>query len=209
MQIVLDNDTYSVDNPFMNSTHAAVDTTRRYFYRCTGCLEVSTLSAPLGISAGRTEARCGICAQTMEYMGRTERDLLVTDHTRCACDERCTSARGPICNCHCGGENHGKGMAADITYTVAHGTTPVVMPPDPFRRTRALSQYRTFAAARDAMRAELGALLDRRAAGEFMPRPSFDRMRELQRLNGKIDSARTHAGRMKMLQAIRPATAAA
>lgn len=28
----------------------------------------------------------------------------------CTCDGRCTGARGPNCDCHCGGENHGKGM---------------------------------------------------------------------------------------------------
>lgn len=31
------------------------------------------------------------------------------------CDERCTSAKGPECNCQCGGINHG------IDYTLASG----------------------------------------------------------------------------------------
>jgi hypothetical protein len=26
-----------------------------------------------------------------------------------ACDARCTNARGPLCECSCGGENHGAG----------------------------------------------------------------------------------------------------
>jgi hypothetical protein len=37
---------------------------------------------------------------------------VTTDHP---CDERCTDAKGPICNCACGGINHGKAWDAERT----------------------------------------------------------------------------------------------
>jgi hypothetical protein len=32
----------------------------------------------------------------------------------CPCDARCTNAKGPSCNCSCGGANHGAGHAVDL-----------------------------------------------------------------------------------------------
>src|SRR5206468_12359849 len=59
------------------------------------------------------EWQCGICAGRFESMGRVERDRLIHEHIAAVCDERCTSARGPICNCHCGGQHHGSNRRSE------------------------------------------------------------------------------------------------
>jgi hypothetical protein len=181
--------------------------TNRFFYRCTGCLEVVALSGQLRMEYSLTSARCGNCAQPFEYMGRVQRDRLVTDQTACKCDDRCVSARGPLCNCKCNGENHGAGMAGYITVAVDAGAIPIVHLPSPERAAKALAQFREYAELRDELRATLGQLLDRRRAGEFLPRPDFDRLRSLQYANAKTGKAKTHAARMKNLRAaLAPAT---
>src|SRR5262245_23657685 len=67
----------------------------RHYYRCIGCLEPYAMPEKLPNRpdySGRTIAVCGNCDQPLEYMGRVERDRLVDDRTRCACDDRCLSA---------------------------------------------------------------------------------------------------------------------
>lgn len=181
----------------------------RYYYRCTGCLEVVALTEKLPTENFATIARCGTCAQRFEFMGRVERDRLVFDAVACKCDDRCTSARGPLCSCSCGGVNHGAGMAGYVDYTIDQGAVPTVQLPCAKRAAKGLAQFQEYAALRDALRAELYALLDRRRAGEFLPRTAFDRMRLLQRINAATGKAKTHAGRMKNLRAAAVALPAA
>ena len=176
-------------------------TIRRYYYRCTGCLDVMTQLEPLALEYSRTVAKCGTCDQVFEYLGRTQRDRLVQDSMECKCDDRCTSARGPHCNCHCGGENHGAGMVGGYEIVTRDaGPVPIVRMPDPVRAAKALAQYREYDTARTELGRRLGELLDRRAAREFLPRPDFDRMLSYQRINRAIGTAKTHAGRMKSLR---------
>lgn len=172
----------------------------RWFYRCTGCLEVVALDAQLRMEYSHSVATCSTCGQHFESMGRVTDNRLWSDKTECVCDDRCTSARGPICTCSCGGENHGCGMAGYITVSTVIGAAPQVTMPTTKGREKALAQYREFAELRATVKAELNSYLDRRAAGEFMPRPAFDRMRLLQDVNRKACAARSHAGRMKMLR---------
>jgi len=49
-------------------------------------------------------SRCGICAGSFENMGRVEKNRLIHEHLAAICDDRCTSARGPLCSCKCGGK---------------------------------------------------------------------------------------------------------
>jgi hypothetical protein len=47
-------------------------------------------------------ARCRSCKRLMAYA-----ELAATTSAAHKCDSRCTSARGNICLCSCGGRNHG------------------------------------------------------------------------------------------------------
>jgi len=73
--------------------------TERHFYRC---LAIFAIDSP---SRRPQKIQCGCYGET-EHMGRVQSDSLIKEHERCACDDRCTSARGPNCECKCGGENH-------------------------------------------------------------------------------------------------------
>lgn len=174
----------------------------RYFVRCNGCLEVSSVEAdslPYGL-------KCGICGSSVANMGRVQRgnegSRLVKDHVRCACDERCTSARGPLCSCSCGGKNHGAGMAAVIRYTTDAGSVPTVQARTPELEAAALARFAEYREVRDQVKAEEEAIYARRRAGEFLPRPVFDRMLAIQRSLIDAGKAKMHTTRMKKLRAL-------
>ncbi len=46
---------------------------------------------------------------------------------RCPCDERCTHARRPVCECSCGGANHGSGCLVEVA--IDCGPVPAVGQP--------------------------------------------------------------------------------
>lgn len=96
--------------------------TLRHYYRCTDCLSVAATEQKLPTETKhyteRVTAECGACGGSIEYMGPVVRDRLVTDvKYLCPCDERCTGARGPNCDCSCGGANHGTGAMAEVVVT--------------------------------------------------------------------------------------------
>lgn len=101
----------------------------RHFFRCTDCLAVCAIDDPAFQYGTLTAATCGACTSTtFDHMGRVHMDRLVTVETACACDERCTCARGPLCSCSCGGKNHGKGLGCTVTITTDRGAVPTITP---------------------------------------------------------------------------------
>lgn len=77
------------------------------YFRCNECLSTFT----------SYEEKIDICSceGDVDYMGRVRQDRTVfTEKERCACDERCTRASGPNCDCICGGVNHGTGKTVTI-----------------------------------------------------------------------------------------------
>lgn len=179
---------------------------RRYFYRCADCLSVFTTAEP--IPAGRDErgtqrlGRCGASGGWIEYMGRTERSRLVTESLRCPCDARCTHARGPSCDCKCGGLNHGSGLWVRVT--IDQGGIPVAhVAPD------ALSKAAQYRALTDRVRAALdrryGALIARKCAGDYLSGAEFSaylRGCQLKRQLWAAQELRSHAGRNGRLSAL-------
>lgn len=177
----------------------------RHFYRCTGCLEVVAIDGDrLPMEYGRTLAKCEICHQTFEYMGRVERDRLVTDRTVCKCDDRCTSARGPLCVCACGGKNHGAGLMGYMVVTEDAGKVPTIRLRNLDRIGKARRQFEEFVTLRDQLRARFMPLVDRRAAGERLPREQWDELNRLQRAYRDACDARAHHSRMKTLRTVLP-----
>jgi hypothetical protein len=86
---------------------AALQTTRPpdkgaplHFFRCGDCF------GTLALETGRSDAVCD-CGGQLEYLGRAKHERLVIDGLTVPCDARCISARGPKCECGCGGANHG------------------------------------------------------------------------------------------------------
>ena len=95
--------------------------TNRHFYKCTDCLSV------IAIDDYHRDIECA-CGGRYRHMGKVKGDRIVNERVQSVCDSRCTGARGPKCNCQCGGKNHG--THAVVTVTIEAGKIPIVSPPD-------------------------------------------------------------------------------
>lgn len=160
----------------------------RFFYRCVDCLSVS--------AAHGTQVyglQCAVCRGPVECMGRVEGDRLKKDGVRCACDFRCTEARGPICVCSCGGRNHGTGLVVKVVEDV--GGVPTIAPAGQCERkaARTAAEWR---AARKELNAEINALDASRQAGERLPYAEFTRWLKLREALTKVNAMRSHSHRL-------------
>ena len=181
----------------------------RQYYRCQDCLGVSALEGSrlaLETGWGQLGAACGACGGRQEHMGQVGADphRLVTLTERSVCDERCTNARGPSCECKCGGENHGSRLL--VVVTLDAGARPQITPPGEAQKlTLAASDYR---GVRDAARARVegryGAAMEAKRSGYVDPH-TFNLC-----LTGRRDmeawhaacAMRSHAARNKALERI-------
>lgn len=90
---------------------------KRYFWKCLTCLTVMATEEENGYPQYE-KRECGVCGGKLECMGRVHGASLVTEAERCPCDERCTAAQGPSCECKCGGVNHGTNMLVTVFVNV-------------------------------------------------------------------------------------------
>ena len=178
-----------------------------YFYRCSDCLSVFTTSEAIkhyyeSDSGFPRYGKCGACGGRIEFMGRTERSRLVRDSERCPCDARCTSARGPSCDCQCGGENHGSNLWVPIT--VDAGGIPIahVSP----QASQLADKYRDLVAqVTTALWKRYGSFIEAKRRGEYLSGAGFSLYLEGARRLRALHSAkelRSHNGRNKKLEAI-------
>ena len=79
--------------------------------KCMDCLSAFAVAE----QARKMQCACG--GSKVEYMGRVQGDKLKRTEERCACDARCTNAQGPVCDCQCGGLNHGTGRTVSVAIT--------------------------------------------------------------------------------------------
>ena len=126
--------------------------TKLHFYRCRKCL--ATMTLPKTVSG----AECGICQGRLEYLGKVTGAKWSATEQRCACDERCTSATGPNCECSCGGKNHGTGQLADVTVVTATGKVRVTPTRDIEKHQQIAAEYEAALQAAEArLTAKFGA----------------------------------------------------
>lgn len=186
---------------------AAREAERPHFYRCADCLTVVCCDERPASRATRQEdrLRCGVCGGLEEYMGQAGKQpgRLTRTSVESVCDDRCTSARGPHCECRCGGRNHGSGRWVLVTRDV--GKAPTVTPRSGREVATAKARADEYRAAYSAARARLGwvwGLADRKQAGEHLSDAEFrrylDGRRHVRALHAAVD-ARTHKGRLAKL----------
>lgn len=60
----------------------------------------------------------------MGKIGPTRYGRLLTPEERAPCDGRCTNARGPNCDCRCGGVNHGSQRVVTVWRCADAGRVP-------------------------------------------------------------------------------------
>jgi len=101
------------------------DLAERHYHKCQVCAE------PVAIEGPRLSAlpACSYCGGQLRYMGQVDGNRFARTEERTACDERCTQAVGPDCNCRCMGANHGTGRV--VTVVVESGIARITTPNDP------------------------------------------------------------------------------
>lgn len=179
------------------SKAAAMERVRRDFWRCGRCL---TVFATEGEPAGLRDLRCA-CGGACRSMGMVERGRLVHLEQRCACDARCTSARGPRCDCQCGGENHGTGRIVTVKWDMGG------VPRATLDVAAAVRKAEEFEAVAGVLREEIEARypeLATKRRGEWVA--AWDRFMEgrdfLQGIN-RTKRLKSHGGRMKALKRLK------
>lgn len=139
------------------------------------------------------------CGGQVELMGvvRGQR-LHVATELRCPCDGRCTHAKGPLCDCSCGGANHGTGRVVRIEH---YENIPRIQSGTPEYATEFLAAV---AAAHTRMLATFGT-----REGWEPERIHVARQAARQDYN-RAGTMKSHAGRMRVLKSIcaKPLTAA-
>lgn len=176
----------------------------RWFYRCLDCLSVIAVEQelkPFHWERGIYQVgRCGACNAWLESMGCVDRGRLVRDEVRSACDDRCTSARGPNCDCKCHGKNHGSGLV--VTVQVDAGGIPVAQV-SASAKYRA-EQFRELCATWEREHAKVyGAVIAAKSAGQYVR--SFDGYLTGTRLRREYYKARglaVYSMRQKKIQAM-------
>lgn len=67
-------------------------------------------------TADTSRSACPICDGPLEYRGEVRPDNTVTRTVEdMACNDQCQGAKGVVCNCHCGGTNHGCWFTVTVT----------------------------------------------------------------------------------------------
>lgn len=188
--------------------------TERHFFRCVECCNVFALEGAPAPRAHRWNGvrlsgamcptwirgvRCDCGADRLEWMGRVESDQLVRAEDRCPCDSRCTTARGPKCNCVCGGANHG---ANRVVRTEHVDGVPRIVDDGLEARVAAVA---TWKAARQAAsdRIDADATVIKMRAGEWIAdRAEWERASSMMSMLRASDRKKTIAGRLAALAKI-------
>lgn len=197
-----------------NTTNAPAARTRRWFVRCLDCFSVYALDmdrVPEGhrtLSDGRrvycvqAECACGGAVEVMGFVRRSEEQRLLAEEQRCPCDQRCTGARGPICDCPCGGQNHGSHALVTIVKDV--GPVPRLSgDPDAAALAVAAEWREGLAKALATIETRHAPVLEAKRAGRYYPGyGAYLALRADQVRVVKARKARTHRARMGWLQKV-------
>ena len=177
-----------------------------WFVRCRDCLAVvAVTAAELPRRVGRDGwPICGACGGPVEIMGQVERARLISESHRSVCDDRCTNARGPSCDCKCGGKFHGSTLVVRVVRDL--GPVPVVCVRPSGQLQLMAAEFR---AARDAAYGaadELpGCAIVDRARGAWLSPADFQaaaRWRAARRRVVEACGLRVHRMRVERLRAI-------
>lgn len=153
--------------------HAKPATAKRYYYKCRDCLSVATHESV----QPNHDLKCD-CGGRMPMMGHVHRFRVVNVELHTPCDERCTNASGPSCDCACGGVNHGSGHLVELVRDV--GGIPTLKAGNMERA----SEYR---AARDAARERIAKrhayVIDAKARGQYVTAGYWEWQQDVSDLN--------------------------
>lgn len=165
--------------------------TDRHYFKCRDCLRTF-------VTEGRADAEICHCGGKVVYMGKVFAENKY-GHTeeKCACDERCTHARGPSCSCSCGAVNHGTGAVVQID--VIDGKVRVTTPCLPKEIAIATEWRNALENAISAMEKVYSDDMAKMRLGIHIPHHRWIGVRDTREMLSKAKMAKTHKGRMEIL----------
>lgn len=171
----------------------------RHFYRCPTCLSVVAVES----REAYEKLQCETCDVQIAYMGKMQKQNLVTTYERSVCDARCTGATGPDCDCQCAGANHGSQRT--VTVTKIEGKIPQVNPRDPKAPLRRDQYRRAYEDAIDRM-AEIykEGWSDYKEGKRIANRNLWWNIEQDYRRLREIAHGKIHKTRLEKLQAFKP-----
>ena len=176
---------------------------QRHFYRCLACLDVFAVDGPQLIGNSFSQrAECD-CGGKIEHMGRVGVGSLVREEERCACDARCTNAKGPHCDCKCQGQNHGTQRVVKVIVKV--GAIPKLEErKDLAERLKVREEARVaFAEAFERIDHVTGGAASKARKGEFIQDKSLWWKQQVLRLQlKKAANLKTHKGRLAAMSKV-------
>lgn len=180
----------------------------RFCYKCSDCLAVFFVepAEAVGFAKATPAVECA-CGGLAELMGRVSRDntRILSEGYACACDGRCTGARGPLCDCHCGGVNHGTGAVVPVVTDV---TRKVPKALNKANAEVAKEFHEAVAAAEARIESKFGAdLLARFRRGEWIDGGTYWDIRKAFRLVREAREGKVHKNRMAKLASVAELTA--
>ncbi len=163
----------------------------RYYYRCSDCLSTVVLEEKLSV----VECACG---GRLEFLGPvTDEGRWKRIEERPPCDGRCTGARGPKCDCSCGGKNHGTQFLVTVE---RDGGVARVHPPDPEAIRRAEEYRAGITRVRQVLARTFGYQYERFIARQYVhSETAYWFMRNVHAELQAISRLRTHTARMRRL----------
>lgn len=124
----------------------------------------------------------------------------VEDQYLTPCDDRCTHAAGPKCDCHCGCKNHGSKRVIHVVRDM--GTAPACVMPEKDKMLALAIEYRN---GRDRIHEAWKTLLNtyngRRGqrAWPYLDETDYRKMKALEKAYFKVMKLRTQKSRMKLI----------
>lgn len=199
----------------------------RYFFRCPDCLGVWAADVEIPGCGGSPWARsavereaiapylfspcpydCGAAVGSTEALGAVSVSgrLRRRDGGVAPCDSSCVHARGPKCDCVCGGENHGGGAVVCLDRFSDHGTPEARFRSAPKSAAEARRRAEEWRALRRELELAAKALAQlRREAWQqqvgryHVPDSIQERYRAIRTIDSgffELDDMRTHPRRM-------------
>lgn len=185
-------------------------TTERWYFRCHVCLGVFVTEESAG-SRWVAPPPCPYCGgDRVEIMGHVNRGQVSLTGDAAPCDGSCTAALGPLCVCHCGGENHGTRRVVRFE-RVAGEEAAVVRLADAAARDaakfrRQSEEWRSLLAeAEAAVQIRWGEVTERKWRGEYLQGADWVTYRRGQDARRRVREAvglKVHALRMRRLAEI-------
>ena len=162
-----------------------------YYWKCNECLYAFTLKE------GIRPDVCSCGSTKLESMGRVRKSHYERTDVHAPCDERCTNAQGPLCDCGCHGCNHG---TKRLVQTVIRDGKVVVVDFDEKYITQGQEFRQALKLATERFEKKFGEDLTKYRKGEWLKeRNKWWQIRSADMLLRKIANYKLHKKRVEEL----------